>query len=180
MSNKKLCALVVGHTEGSPGASNRRSAVTEFGFNNDLAIRIENKITDVEVQRIYRRTYRSLPGDINAFNPDFIVSLHCNAFNKRASGTEVLYYRKSGNGKDMADIFVNHLVNHLGLPNRGVKPRTSEDRGGYLLRYTKAPCIIVEPFFIDNDKDLVVAQRDIDGLVCAYINAICDISQILI
>ena len=81
----------------------------------------------------------------------------------------------------MAEILLNHLVEHLKLPDRGIKPKTSEDRGGYLLRYTNAPCVIAEPFFIDNDSDLARAQedKDIDELAVAYAKAIEEISQVV-
>ncbi|MEA1900046.1 MAG: N-acetylmuramoyl-L-alanine amidase [Thermodesulfobacteriota bacterium] len=178
---KKLCALVIGHKKSSPGAVNESTGLTEFDFNEDLAIRIEKKVKKTEVQRIYRRTYKELPDDINTLDPDFIVSLHCNAFNGRASGTEVLYYHKSEKGKKMAEILLNHLVEHLKLPDRGIKPKTAEDRGGPLLRYTKAPCVIAEPFFIDNNSDLSRAQEDedIDELAVAYAKAVEEISQIV-
>ena len=172
---KNLCALVVGHKKKSPGAKNENNNITEFEFNDDLAVRIEKKVAETEIQRIYRRTYKELPDDINALKPGFIVSLHCNAFNKEASGTEVLYYYKSDMGKKMADVLLKHLTKHLELPNRGIKARTAEDRGGFLLRYTNAPCVIVEPFFIDNDNDLARVQTDMDGLVSAYAAAIDDI-----
>ncbi|MFQ5881400.1 MAG: N-acetylmuramoyl-L-alanine amidase [Candidatus Methylomirabilales bacterium] len=179
LDQRKLCALVIGHKKRSPGAVNARVNLTEFDFNEDLALRIEKKVQKVDIQRIYRRTYKELPDDINALNPDFIVSLHCNAFNERVSGTEVLYYYKSERSKKMADIVLKHLVEHLKLPNRGIKPRTAEDRGGYLLRYTKAPCVIAEPFFIDNNDDLDKAQENLDGIAAAYANAIKEVSQSL-
>ena len=40
------------------GAVNEREGLSEFDFNEDLAIRIEKKIRNAEVQRIYRRTYK--------------------------------------------------------------------------------------------------------------------------
>jgi len=175
---KKRCALVIGHKKSSPGAVNERAGITEFDFNEDLAIRIEKKIRNAEVQRIYRRTYKELPDDINALEPDFVISLHCNAFNGKASGAEVLYYHKSKKGRKMGEILVNHLVEHLKLPNRGTKPKTVEDRGCPLLRSTKAPCLIAEPFFIDNNSDLARAQEDLDGLAAAYAAAIDEVSQI--
>ncbi|RLB02402.1 MAG: hypothetical protein DRG83_08590 [Deltaproteobacteria bacterium] len=177
---KKLCALVIGHKKKSPGAVNEKLHLTEFDFNEDLALKIEKKVRLAEVQRVYRRTYSELPGDINALNPDFIVSLHCNAFNKRASGTEVLYYHKSAKSEKMAKIVLKHLVDFLKLPNRGIKPKTAEDRGGYLLRYTNAPCVIAEPFFIDNNDDLAKALSDKDGLAEAYARAIDEISLIVV
>lgn len=176
-NQSKLCALVIGHKKKSPGAINANSSLTEFYFNEDFALRVEKGIEKTQVQRVYRRTHKELPDDINALGPDFTVSLHCNAFNKKVSGTEVLYYHRCEKGKRMAEILLNFLVEHLKLPNRGIKPKTSEDRGGYLLRYTKSPCVIAEPFFIDNDDDLARAQEDMDGLTAAYAAAIDQIAQ---
>ena len=173
---KKLCALVIGHKKKSSGARNIGANLTEFDFNEELARRIEVSTVETEIQRVYRRTYKTLPDDINELEPDFIVSLHCNAFDRKVSGTEVLYYYKSKKGKRLARILLRHLVNHLQLPNRGIKPKTTEDRGGYLLRYTKAPCVIGEPFFIDIDDDLARAQENLDGLSAAYANAIDEFS----
>lgn len=164
----KLCALVIGHKKASPGARNRKAGLTEFAFNDRLARGIERAVKGVKVQRVYRRTYRTLPKDINKLGPDFIVSLHCNAFNGNATGTEVLYYHRSRKGKAIARQLNKKLVAALGLRNRGIKAKTSEDRGGYLLRYTQAPCVIAEPFFIDNNRDLKVAERKRKALVQAY------------
>jgi len=168
----KKCALVIGHKKASPGAVNPTSGLTEFSFNDKLAIDIEEEVGGTFVQRIYRRTYNTLPGDINEFNPDFIISLHCNAFNRSASGTEVLFYHRSTKGKLMAEILNEHLVEALGLKNRGTKPKTAEDRGGNLLKNTDAPCVIAEPFFIDNNDDLKTATDKRDALVKAYATGI--------
>jgi N-acetylmuramoyl-L-alanine amidase len=176
---KKLCALVIGHKKSSPGAGNDRAGIHEFEFNEDLAIRIEKKTQNTKIQRVYRRTWGELPADINGLDPHFVISLHCNAYNGRASGTEVLYYHKSKIGESIAKILQNHLVAFLGLRDRKIQPKTSEDRGGNLLRYTKAPCVIAEPFFIDNDQDLVRARDDLEGLAGAYATAIDEIAQVV-
>jgi N-acetylmuramoyl-L-alanine amidase len=47
------------------------------------------------------------------------------------------------------------------------------------LRYTKAPCVISEPFFIDNDSDLSRAREDLDEFAAAYATAIDEISQVV-
>jgi N-acetylmuramoyl-L-alanine amidase len=176
---KKLCALVIGHKKSSPGAGNERAGIREFGFNDDLAIRIENKVKKTQVQRVYRRTWGELPADINGLDPDFVLSLHCNAYNGQASGTEVLYYHKSKVGKSIAKILQRHLVEFLDLRDRGIQPKTSEDRGGHLLRHTNAPCVIAEPFFIDNDQDLARARDDLEGLTEAYATAIDTMAQLV-
>lgn len=178
--NKRMvCALVVGHKHSSPGAVNEDSGITEFEFNDELARDIEAKQSDVIIQRVYRRTYRSLPQDINEMAPDFVVSLHCNAFNKRSSGSEVLYYHRSETGKQMAEILSVKLADALKNRDRGIKPRSAEERGGYLLRYTQAPCVIGEPFFIDNDEELANAKSRRRYLVKAYLEAIEAIGQLV-
>ena len=166
------CALVIGHKKSSPGASNAGSGLTEFDFNDELARMIDRGNVNTTIQRIYRRPYKNLSDDINAYKPDFIISLHCNAFNTEATGTEVLYYHRSKHGKSCAQILQRTLVDHLQLRDRGTKSKKAEDRGGYLLRYTNAPCLISEPFFIDNDSDLARANEDLDGLAGAYTDAI--------
>ncbi len=173
---ERLCGLVIGHKKSSPGAVNERAHITEFDFNDALSVMIEKRVISAKIQRIYRRTYIELPDDINSLGPDFVVSLHCNAFNKKASGTEVLFYHRSQRGRQMAEILLEKLTSCLHLPNRGIKPKTSEDRGGYLLRYTKAPAVISEPFFIDNDEDLETARANLDGLASAYASAIDEIA----
>jgi len=175
----ELCALVIGHKKDSPGAMNKKHNIGEFEFNERLAPMIESRVKNTRVQRVYRRAYAQLPADINALNPAFVVSLHCNANDGTASGSEVLYYHKSLKGMEIAAIMLGYLVSHLKFPNRGIKPKTSEEKGGYLLRYTSAPCIIAEPFFIDNDSDLVHVMADMEGLASAYALAIDEISKVL-
>jgi N-acetylmuramoyl-L-alanine amidase len=177
---KKHCVLVVGHTMDSPGAVNTGKSISEFEFNNNLVPLIEKNVKRTKIKKFYRRKYEMLPRDINTVNPDFIVSLHCNDHDCRTSGSEVLYYHKSDKGKQFAEILLKHMVDYLKLPNRGIKPKTVEDKGGYLLGYTNAPCIIAEPFFIDNKKDLEHVMQNLEGLAAAYAGALDEISRILI
>ena len=174
---KKLCVLDIGHSPKKQGAKNVKRGLTEFKFNDDLSIRIEQKVKKVKIQRVYRKTYSALPGQINSFNPDFILSLHCNACNCIASGTEVLYWHKSTKGKKMAEILKRNLVSYLRLADRGIKPIDSDDRGSLILRKTKAPAVISEPFFIDNDIDLDRALEDLDSFAQVYANAIEEIVE---
>lgn len=177
---KKHCVLIIGHKKDSPGAVNKKSGTSEFEFNEKLVSIIEKKVKNTKTQRVHRRTYETLPADLNVINPDFVVSMHCNYSDGRDSGTAVLYYHKSEKGRELAEILLKHLVDFLKLPNRGIKPKTVEDKGGYLLCYTKAPCIIAESFFIDNDEDLSRAMENFDGLAETYARALDEISKMLI
>jgi len=160
-------ALVVGHSQKDQGARNSSFDMSEFRFNEklskDIAHRFfEHNMAD-DIGIVYRQNgLKTLPDEINALNPDLIVSLHANAFNSEVNGCEMLYYHKSTKGKGVARIFQNTIVNLLDNKDRGLKPCSSEDRGGYLLRYTKAPCVICEPFFIDNDTDYLNARSALD------------------
>lgn len=181
-------ALVVGHSQKDQGARNSSYGVSEFEFNKKLALDIERNFDNLfnlgqhEIGVIYRETnYKELPAQINKHKPDLIVSLHCNAFDKRANGCEMLYHYKSTKSKVIARIFQNYLVQRLDNKDRGIKGRTVEDRGGYLLRYTVAPCIICEPFFIDNDDELLRADECFNNgdLTKWYCKAINDSLQFL-
>lgn len=175
----KHCALVIGHKKDKPGAANADSNLTEFVFNEQLAKDIKATINQVDITLVYRKSYQTLPNDINVLNADFIISLHCNAFNKKAAGCEMLYYHKSTSGKAIAEILQKNIQAALGNNDRGVKPKGSEDRGGYLLRYTNALCIIAEPFFIDNNDELALAQDNYQALVQAYANSVEQIAEML-
>jgi N-acetylmuramoyl-L-alanine amidase len=168
-------ALVVGHKPNSPGACNNNKNMCEFPFNSKLVADLKGRICkkyDIEI--VYRDTYNGLPGKVNALNPDFIVSFHCNAFNTKATGTETLYYKTSKKGKAIAQVFQTNMVAALGLANRGIKPKGSEDRGGYLLRYTAAPCVLIEPFFIDNDSDYDTVMNNYEKFLAALEKSLDD------
>ena len=170
-------ALIIGHTKHSKGASNKSKNLYEFDFNQELSTRIldiSKTINDIDFIVIYRDTYSKLPGAVNRQDVDIAISMHCNAYNESASGTETLYYHTSTRGKQLAGNMNYQFNKALGLKNRGIKAKTSEDRGGFLLRYTSAPCVIAEPFFIDNDDDLDKALESIDDLAHAYVDGCVD------
>lgn len=172
--------VVIGHKVTSPGACNKDMGICEFEFNDWIAEDIKRSFTstdNIDVKLIYRTSYSKLPKEINALDCDIIISLHCNAFNTLAHGCETLYYHKSKKGYKIAKILNNNFVDALGLTDRGVKPKTSEDRGGYLLRTTNAPCVICEPFFIDNTNEfkMVIALKS--EIVKAYVKSIYEIQD---
>lgn len=171
-----LCAVVVGHRLSAKGAVSANRSVTEFDFNKALAREIKARVRKARVKIVYRDNTPAgltrLPAKINAHKPDFILSLHCNAFNKKATGTETLYYHTSKLGKKLAVLVQKQLVQALDLPDRRTKPKTDSDRGAGVLKFTHAPCVICEPFFIDNDSDLDTAQRRRKSLSAAYARAI--------
>ncbi len=96
-------------------------------------------------------------------NYDLYISCHANCFNGIAEGCEVLYY--SASGKVYADKVITEIAK-LGFHNRGTKYRDNL----YVLKNTKSPAIIIEPFFIDNKSD--VNRYNPDKLARAIVKGI--------
>lgn len=78
---------------------------------------------------------------------DFFVSIHFNAFNEQANGTEV--FAISDAGRKVAQRVLDEIVK-LGFFNRGVKSGSHL----YVLRRTNMPGILIEGCFIDSAKDM--------------------------
>lgn len=173
--------LIVGHSERSPGARNLGPTMEpgddlyEYGFNYPLVVKIEQVLKSRGVDA-KMEIYSPFGGNVARWNgaSDLLVEFHCNAFNREASGTEILYAEGSHKGEAAARVMCDRLVAVLGLPDRGSKSKIKKDRGGYLLWGVRQIALIPEPFFIDNDADLARA-KDVD-LVCAYADAIAEIS----
>lgn len=177
----KRVVLVVGHSIINQGASNNSTGVTEYTFNHMLAhkIQLHNVKKDIEIVIEYRdNDYEALPAEINQHDGNLVISLHCNAFDTNTEGCEVLYYTHTKVSDKYAAIMQQYLNEALGNNNRGIKARNHDrgkkifQRGGYLMKYVKAPCIICEPFFIDNDDELTNAFKNIDKLSLAYLKGI--------
>jgi N-acetylmuramoyl-L-alanine amidase len=198
-------ALVVGHKQTKPGAVNNLTGITEYQFNckvvddiinimrnlniiqDSIPLKFEsitkftttinnNRINVYPVMRDGIR-YSQLPERINKTKPDFIISFHANAYNKRASGSEVLYYHTSKTGMKIATILNERINTVLGLGDRGVKKIYDDNRGALVLRETNAPCVLIEPFFIDNDDNLKVVIDNYSIFIEAIVNSIITISR---
>ena len=177
----KKVALIIGHSSESGGATNKTYGTSEFQFNGPLAHSVAEKLIleGCEPIIIYRDcSYSELPNKVNETGADIAVSFHCNAFNEQSNGSETLYYKGSSKGFLLASCIQENVVKCLGLKDRGLKPcvATHEgkagDRGGLLLQKTSMPCVIVEPFFIDSDESLELANHKFEDLSEAYTKGI--------
>lgn len=168
----KSVTIVVGHCPDAPGAMNQTFNVTEYEFNNELAQLVATQVRAMGIKPtvVYRDTLKGLPKHINQIGSDIVVSLHCNAFNKIVSGSEVLHYEGSGKGEKLASCIHSQVVETLGLRDRGLQSNTSK----YLLKKTDKPCVILEPFFIDNDVDYLTASEQKTELAIAIAMGIKD------
>lgn len=171
----KKVALIVGHSKRDGGAINKKFGVNEFKWNSAVVKQLADILAgepEFEPVVIYRDNYTSLPDKVNQTEPDIAIEFHCNAFDTNTSGSETVYLRSSLESKKLAEHFQSKMVQCLKLLDRGTRGILPTGRGGYLLQNTKMPCILVEPFFIDHDSDLLRATDKQRDLAQAYADAI--------
>lgn len=166
-------ALVIGHgPKKDTGAVNPHSSTTELAFNTRLVNRVHDSLRRHLDCRIIHRAVEGQPPyhEVNDYAAGCAVEFHCNAFNTKASGTEMIHHPGSKKGIRLAQTLQFHVSSALGLPNRGIKP-PQRGRGAAFLSRTRCPAVIAESFFIDNDSDLAAAQSLFDELAEAYVNS---------
>lgn len=97
--------------------------------------------------------------ECNAFNPDLAVDVHNNAGG--GDGFECYYHFKGGTSKTLAEN-IEAEVTAIGQNSRGCKTRTGANGKDYygFIRETKAPAVICEGVFVDNQADAAQADTD--------------------
>ena len=150
-----MIIIDIGHSRTDKGAYNKALDISEWDWNKKVAD-ILHEVSWLKTKIVERKSgIVQLVRDINAEMPSFCLSLHCNSFsNLKATGTETLYYHKSAKSKRCAEIMQKRMVDALGLPDRGIKPKTTQDRGGWQLLHVSSPIVILEPFFLSNPLDV--------------------------
>ena len=114
----------------------------------------------------------------NSWNADLFVSIHCNAANGQAKGTETFYFQGSIAGKKLATAIQNQLINSLPVINRGLKTKITGSDGRpydiYVLKNTVMPAVLVETAFIDNAHDANLLREREDDFARAIARGISD------
>ena len=105
----------------------------------------------------------------NKWGADILVSIHCNAFNQKAKGTETFAYYGSREGDALAHHIQSQIVTSLATTNRGVK-----EAGFYVLKHTDAPAALVEIAFIDNKDDEALLLDRQDDIALAISRGVTD------
>lgn len=172
----KTLAIVIGHGPRVDKGAENHNGTTELDWNRDLAHRIREHLGDRANAVIVHRVKERLQpvAETNATGAAAAVELHCNSYDTRASGTEMIYHPGSARGKALAEILQRRAVAALGLPSRGVKEPQAGGRGSRWLKGTAMPAVIVESMFIDNDHDLERANARKDALAEAYANGLLE------
>ena len=86
------------------------------------------------------------------YKGDVMLSIHCNAFNGTAHGTETIYRGEANKAK--AERINKAVVDVLGTRNRGAKLESASQHGRLAVMAFQ-PTFLVELGFIDNDGDRV-------------------------
>lgn len=105
---------------------------------------------------------REVASASNRADAEVFISVHCNACNGNANGTEVWHYYGSSEGKKLAQCIQNQIVDALGTVDRGTKGAKPGVNGLYVLSNTDAVAVLVELAFIDHasDAELLRSQQD--------------------
>ena len=110
----------------------------------------------------------------NRADAEVFISIHCNACNGSANGTEVWHFYGSGEGKKLADCIQNQIVDALGTVDRGVKGAKPGVNGLYVLSNTDAVAVLVELAFIDNESDAALLRERKDDFARAIARGVTD------
>lgn len=161
-----------------PGAVNSGTGLRECDVAKNIAVLVEKYLTAAGVSvsgNLQSDDLWEVVSTANNCDVDVFVSIHCNAFNGEASGTEVWYYHSSRNGRKLADCIQRQIVDSLGTADRGAKgavPHT--DSSLYVLNNTDAVAVLVETAFIDNAGDEVLLRIRQDDFARAIARGITD------
>ena len=149
MGDNITVLLIPGHEHNKQGVS--KFGISEYIFGMDVVTEIfrKEKSPNVSVVLMSRNVFKTHPQDINNLNPDLVIEFHLNAFNGDVQGTETLHFNGSKIGERVAQRLQDYML-ELGYNDRGLKPITRGQLGGHLIAGTKAPAIILEPFFMDS------------------------------
>ena len=108
----------------------------------------------------------------NEWGADIFVSIHCNAANTEAQGTEVECFG-GGVGEQLAQCIQSQIVDSLGTADRGVKHMPQL----LVLKYTDMPAVLIEMAFIDNDSDALLLSEHADDFARAIARGVTDYEQ---
>jgi N-acetylmuramoyl-L-alanine amidase len=141
-----------GFQPGAPGIT----GVWEKTYNLELALRVGELLQWAGAQVSYTRmedqtiSLRERVDKVQTVNAEILVSIHANASLARdATGTETLYHPAIQESQWLAKAIQEHLVDQLGLTDRGTKQRHDL----YILRHSPVPSALVEVGFLDHPEE---------------------------
>lgn len=147
-----------GHMPGvDPGAVNESMGIEEAWTVMDICQIIEPYLIKAGCEvylcqsdnLYYDGVGENVVENANNWPADIFVSLHCNAFNGQAKGTETCVYSVNSESGKLGECIQRQLIDTIGTVDRGLKERP----GLVVLKHTNMPAVLVEIAFIDNQED---------------------------
>lgn len=91
----------------------------------------------------------------NEWGADLFISIHTNAGPVNAKGIETYYTNNNEEAKRVGGIIQSHLVDTLGLHDRGIRTRLLDNGQDYysVIRRTEAPALLLEIGFHSNPEE---------------------------
>lgn len=154
-----------------PGAVNKNLGVWESNIALEVAVGAAHYLTvaGVDAEVFQNDSLKAICEEEHAGGYDLFISIHCNAFNQRARGTECFYY---DGGKRLAGCIQEQIVSSLGTYDRGIT-----QKGYYVLVNTYSPAVLVEMEYIDNDDGAVLLLNNTDEFARAIARGVTDYLQ---
>lgn len=175
----KIC-LDAGHNWSGFDLGASGNGLKEQDITFSIAHKLANKLKNYGIEVIETRptketnlgydTNSSLQArcDIaNKANADYFISIHCNAGDSKANGTETFAYKPNTVGEKLAKVVNTALVNEIKTTNRGVKFADFK-----VLRSTTMPAILIEVGFITNYNDANILKNKQDDIVNGILKGI--------
>ena len=153
------------------GAVNPNSGLRECDVAKEIGGMVEKYLSEAgcEVKSMQDDSLAAVVEASDEWDADVFVSIHCNAANTEAQGTETFSYYNSGEGGRLAECIQRQIVDALPVVDRGEKTA-----GFYVIRWTACPAVLVETAFIDNDEDAALLVERADDFARAIARGVTD------
>ncbi|WP_078578984.1 peptidoglycan-binding protein [Salipaludibacillus agaradhaerens] len=156
----RIIVLDAGHGGSDPGAI--AGGMQEKELVLDVSLRAQKLLEEAGATVIMTRTTDVYPtlaqraSIANSSNADVFLSVHANAFNGSANGTETYWYNsyQSNNSQRLANTIQSATLSKLGLRDRGVKLGNF-----HVIRETRIPSALLELGFMDHSGDAAVLRQ---------------------
>jgi N-acetylmuramoyl-L-alanine amidase len=155
-----------------PGAVNKELGLYENEIAADIGELVAHYLKEAgcEVESLQNERLSYICAMANRSGAELFVSIHCNAFNGAANGTESLFYPGDAEGKRLAECINRQIVDTFDITDRGVK-----ERGDLaVLNGTYMPAVLVETAFIDNEDDAIILRDQQDEMARAIARGVTD------
>jgi len=112
-----------GHGTNDPGACGFGLKESEVAAKIGAILESKLNAAGIKTKNLQSDDLGSVPIIANEWGADIFVSIHCNAANAAARGTEVLIYRQNSQGAILGQKVQDSIVSRLGTVDRGLKER---------------------------------------------------------